>query len=76
MIDSPMKNIGNDVNQDIFLALYRYIYKLSSTVLQETQLIIADTDIELPPHCISFKERLMIAGDPNHPPLIPYFSGH
>ena len=45
MIDSPMKNIGTDVNKDIFLALYKYIYVLSASVLKETQLIIADTDI-------------------------------
>jgi uncharacterized Zn finger protein (UPF0148 family) len=76
MIDSPMKNIGNDVNKDIFLALYRYIYALAGTVLNETQLIIADTDIATPPAGMDFKERLMIAGDPEHPPLIPYYSGH
>lgn len=76
MIDSPMKNIGNDVNKDIFLALYQYIYGLSATVLNETQLIIADTDIATPPAGMDFKERLMIAGDPEHPPLIPYYSGH
>lgn len=76
MIDSPMKNIGNDVNKDIFLALYRYIYALSASVLNETQLIIADTDIATPPTGMDFKERLMIAGDREHPPLIPYYSGH
>ena len=32
-IDSPMKNIGNDVNKDIFLALYRYIYSLAADSL-------------------------------------------
>ena len=76
MIDSPMKNIGNDVNKDIFLALYRYIYSLSQDGLSETQLVIADTDIATPPKGITFKARLMIAGDSNNPPLIPYYSGH
>ena len=76
MIDSPMKNIGNDVNKDIFLSLYRYIYSLSENSLSETQLIIADTDIATPPAGASFSARLMIAGDPSHPPLIPYYSGH
>jgi len=76
MIDSPMKNIGNDVNKDVFLALYQYIYSLVLDGLAETQLIIADTDIALPPPEVTFKARLMIAGDPNNPPLIPYYSGH
>jgi hypothetical protein len=76
MIDSPMKNIGNDVNKGVFLALYHYIYSLALDGLAETQLIIADTDIASPPPEITFKARLMIAGDPNNPPLIPYYSGH
>lgn len=76
MIDSPMKNIGNDVNKDIFLALYRYIYSLKKESLFETQLIIADTDIATPPEGSSFTSRLMIAGSKENPPLIPYYSGH
>jgi cell division septum initiation protein DivIVA len=76
MIDSPMKNIGNDVNKDIFLALYRYIYSLKKESLFETQLIIADTDIATPPEGSSFRSRLMIAGSKENPPLIPYYSGH
>ena len=76
MIDSPMKNIGNDVNRDIFLSLYRYIYSLTEDSLSETQLIIADTDIATPPAGASFSARLMIAGDADYPPLVPYYSGH
>ncbi len=76
MVDSPMKNIGNDVNKDIFLALYRYVYWLSATALKETQLVIADADIAIPPAETKFRERLMTPGDKEHPPLIPYYSGH
>jgi rubrerythrin len=76
MIDSPMKNIGNDVNKDIFLALYRYVYTLKRDSLSETQLVIADTDIATPPAGSSFRARLMIAGNSENPPLIPYYSGH
>ena len=76
MIDSPMKNIGNDVNKDIFIALYKYIYSLAKTVLQETQLIIVDTDVAEPPGDVAFKSRLMVPGDTDNPPLIPYYSGH
>jgi hypothetical protein len=76
MIDSPMKNTGNDVNKDVYLALYRYVYSLKQGSLSETQLIVADTDIALPPPGSSFRARLMIAGDPAHPPFIPCYSGH
>lgn len=76
MIDSPMKNIGNDVNKDIFLSLHEYIYELSRSELRETQLIIADTDIASPGSDVEIRSRMMVAGDPEHPPLIPYYSGH
>ena len=76
MIDSPMKNIGNDVNKDIFLSLHKYIYVLSTSDLSRTQLIIADTDMASAPSGVDVRDRLMIAGDLDHPPLIPYYSGH
>jgi hypothetical protein len=76
MIDSPMKNIGNDVNKNIFMSLHRYFYALALDGLQKTQLIIADTDMAVPSHGVDVRERLMIAGDKDHPPLIPYYSGH
>jgi hypothetical protein len=76
IIDSPMKNIGTEVNKDIFLAVYRYLYALASSSLSTTQLVIIDTELAEPEVPLEFKSRLMIAGDSENPPLIPYYSGH
>jgi len=71
-----MKNIGTEVNKDIFLALYRYLYGLAVGELKGTQFIIIDTELAVPEIPLEFKERLLVPGDPAHPPLIPYYSGH
>jgi DNA repair exonuclease SbcCD ATPase subunit len=76
IIDSPMKNIGTEVNRDIFIAFYNYVYGLLSSSMRKTQLIIIDTELSVPPPSLNFTERLMIAGNAEHPPLIPYYSGH
>ena len=76
IIDSPMKNIGTEVNKDIFIAFYQYVYGLLATSMKVTQLVIIDTELSAPMNGIDFAERLMIAGSPEHPPLIPYYSGH
>jgi hypothetical protein len=76
IIDSPMKNIGTEVNKDIFVAFYNHLYSLLSTTMMKTQVIIIDTELSAPTMPMDFRERLMIAGSTEHPPLIPYYSGH
>jgi hypothetical protein len=76
IIDSPMKNIGKDVNKDIFLALYKYIYSLASWPLSETNLIIIDSELASPDVPLDFYERLMLPDNKDAPPLIPYYRGH
>jgi hypothetical protein len=76
IIDSPMKNIGTEVNKDIFIAFYKHLYGLLSTTMTKTQVIIIDTELSAPMTDLDYTERLMIAGDAEHPPLIPYYSGH
>lgn len=76
IIDSPMKNIGTEVNKDIFVAFYNYLYSLMSSSMRGTQLVIIDTELSAPRVALDFTERLMIAGDIDHPALIPYYSGH
>ncbi|HZS26781.1 MAG TPA: AAA family ATPase [Candidatus Angelobacter sp.] len=76
IIDSPMKNIGKDVNKDIFMALYAYIYKLAKGPLSETNLIIIDSELASPTLDLDFYERLMLPDDKDNPPLIPYYRGH
>jgi hypothetical protein len=76
MIDSPMKNIGTDVNRDIFRAVYAYLYKLAVGPLNDTEFVIFDSEMAAPTIGLSFKDRLMNLDDPEHPPLIPYYKGH
>jgi hypothetical protein len=71
-----MKNIGTEVNKDIFVAFYKHLYLLLSTTMTKTQVIIIDTELSTPTMPMDFRERLMIAGSTEHPPLIPYYSGH
>jgi hypothetical protein len=76
IIDSPMKNIGTEVNRNIFMAFYEYLYGLAAGPLKQTQFVIVDTELSTPSAAIDFSERLMSPDDPEHPPLIPYYSGH
>src|SRR5262249_41167719 len=64
IIDSPMKNIDKDVNKDIFLALYAYIYKLAAGPLSATNLIMIDSEDARPVLKADFYERLMLPDDP------------
>lgn len=73
IIDTPMKNIGEEVNEDIFVSFYKYLYDLASSSLTDTQFIIIDKGY-IPPETdnINVFERYMA---PNHNPLIPYYRG-
>jgi hypothetical protein len=76
IIDSPTKNISDDENPELVSALYREIYRLASTSKgSATQFLLIDSDlvspqVELP----TFSER-HLAGTPDDPSLIPYYSG-
>lgn len=76
IIDTPMKNIGKEINKDIFIAFYKYLYDLAEGLLANTQFIIIDKEY-IPPDSPKFKiyERLMTPDDEKHPPLIPYYRG-
>lgn len=73
MIDTPMKNIGEDVNQDISLSFYKYLYDLASSSLSSTQIIIIDKEYFTPPadKGLDVSEQYMSDGNP----LIPYYRG-
>lgn len=77
IIDTPMKNIDKEVNQDIFKRFYDYLYKAASTVLDKTQIIIIDNNYVQPAKNvkIDFVDRYMDSDDPNFPPLIQYYKG-
>jgi len=73
MIDTPMKNIGEDVNEDIFQAFYNYLYQLASGPLAKTQIIIIDKEYFAPSKAmdIDIQEKFM---SPDQP-LISYYRG-
>ena len=75
IIDTPMKNIGEEVNRAIFEGFYRYLYKLAAGPLRHTQLIIIDKDYIAPPAGIKVNDRFMTPDDEKHPPLIQYYRG-
>lgn len=75
MIDTPMKNISEDVNRDLFESFYRYLYHLVQHDLSATQVIIIDKDFIPPPANVEIAERFMTPSDAAHPPLISYYRG-
>jgi hypothetical protein len=75
IIDTPMKNIGEDVDAALFHGFYRYLYTLADGGLGETQLLIIDKEYEPPPEELDASEIFMERGDPDHPPLVPYYDG-
>lgn len=76
IIDSPMKNIGDDVNRDLFQNFYRYLYGLAQGPLAGTQFIIIDNEYIRPEgEGIEVGDRYMTRDDPAFPPLITYYRG-
>lgn len=77
IIDTPSKNIGEDVNQDLFDAVYSNVYELAADSLRSTQFIIIDNKFVPAPSTLDLQmtDRFMSRSDPTHPPLIPYYDG-
>jgi DNA repair exonuclease SbcCD ATPase subunit len=75
IIDTPMKNIGEDVDAALFHGFYRYLYTLAEAGLGDTQLLIIDKEYEPPPDGLDAAELFMERGNPEHPPLVPYYEG-
>ncbi|WP_371068840.1 AAA family ATPase [Sediminibacillus sp. JSM 1682029] len=80
MIDTPMKNISERENADIFKGFYSFIYQLAENELKDLQFIIVDKEYYTFPEDFSKKvntiTKHMTPDDPLHPPLIPYYKGH
>ncbi|PGU90101.1 hypothetical protein COD71_23560 [Bacillus cereus] len=80
MIDTPMKNISERENADIFKGFYSFLYKLAENELKDLQFIIVDKEYYPIPKEISKKistiKKHMTPDEPMHPPLIPYYKGH
>lgn len=77
IIDSPTKNITPDINPKLVADFYAYVYRLCTTDLRDTQIIIVDqTLVEPDPDLeLTFSHRLLQSGDRDNPPLISYYDG-
>jgi hypothetical protein len=75
IIDSPMKNIGKEVNKQTFLSLYRVLYALANGPLKMTQFVVIDNEFAAPPPGVEVAQRYMTINDPLAPPLIPDYHG-
>jgi len=75
VIDSPTKNIS-DENPELVRSLYREIYRLASTAGNDaTQFLLIDSDLVEPEgELLRFAHR-RLAGVPDAPSLIPYYTG-
>lgn len=77
IIDSPMKNISERENREQFEGFYRLLYELKTGELRDTQLVLVDKEFSAPAAELGLNliERHMRPGDPENPPLIPYYDG-
>ena len=76
IIDSPMKNISEDVNIDLFHNFYRYLYEEARSSLSDTQIIIVDKEFRKPDlEDLDVYDRYMTPDEAEHPPLIRYYRG-
>lgn len=76
VIDTPMKNIDKEVNEDLFKRFYDYLFLVAKTELDRTQIILIDNSFITPnDKQLSFFHRYMTDGDDNNPPLISYYRG-
>lgn len=77
IVDSTMKNITPDINKDVFEHFYKEVYRLLMDELSEWQCIIVDqTFSPYPDNMRGTIQRFMTNSNPEHPPLISYYSGH
>ena len=76
VIDSPTKNISDEENPELVQALYHEIYRLASAGGDKaTQFLLIDSDLVEPENALPGFVQRRLAGEPDAPSLIPYYSG-
>ena len=75
ILDSVMKNVSERENKDVFEGFFRLVYELAASELSGTQVIIVDKEFFPVPEDIELtvKQRHMMPGSKESPPLIPYY---
>lgn len=75
IVDSAMKNLSERENREIFESFFVMVYELAESELRATQFIFIDKEYAPPPEGFSttVKNRHMVPGSNEFPPLIPYY---
>lgn len=76
IIDSPTKNISDDENPELIISLYDEIYKLARGINgKKVQFVLIDSDLVTPATPLNEFKDIRMAGEPNAPALISYYTG-
>lgn len=77
IIDSPTKNITQDENPALVMALYETLYRLAAMDSRRTQFLLIDSHLVPPSNdALGFVDRRFGTGENGDaPPLIPYYRG-
>lgn len=75
IIDTPMKNISERENTEIFQSFYQLIYELASAEFKGRQLILIDKEYYAPDKRYNDLDIFVRHMSPDDP-LIPYYRGH
>ncbi len=75
IIDTPMKNISERENVDIFKGFYNFVFELAEDELKGRQIIIIDKEYYEGKMALPIVKRHMTPDDPKYPPLIQYYRG-
>ena len=75
IIDTPMKNISERENVDIFKGFYNFVFKLAEGELKGRQIIIIDKEYYEGKTELPVVKRHMTPDNPKYPPLIQYYRG-
>lgn len=77
IIDSPTKNITQDENPALVMALYETLYRLAATDSSRTQFLLIDSHLVPPSNdALGFVDRRFGTGENGDAlPLIPYYRG-
>jgi rubrerythrin len=76
IVDTPMKNISAEVNEEIFHSFYRLLYGLAANILSDTQFILIDNEYVAPEdRSLPLMKRYLTPDETDNPPLISYYRG-
>lgn len=81
ILDTPMKNISERENKELYENFYKFILDIMHTELKDTQLILIDKEDSVFDNinydeCLEISTRRMTPDEKDFPGLIDYYEGH